>query len=259
MGLVAQVFDEEKLQALPGDVAIGHTRYSTTGSTHWANAQPLVHHGARAHGRARPQRQPDEHERAARRARGGRDRARRHLRHRGDRRADRARPGAACGGGRARDGAGSRAPTRSSRSSRGRCVGFRDPHGIRPLALGRLGRATGWSPRRPARSTSIGAALRARRAARRARRDRRGRPARDAGAARRRRRRALHLRARLLRAARTRRLAGVRGARRARADGRAARRRGAGRGRPRHADPRLGHAGRGRLLARAPGSPSARG
>ncbi|HWG55041.1 MAG TPA: amidophosphoribosyltransferase [Gaiellaceae bacterium] len=46
MGLVAQVFDEEKLHALPGDVAIGHTRYSTTGSTHWANAQPVVHHGA---------------------------------------------------------------------------------------------------------------------------------------------------------------------------------------------------------------------
>ena len=45
MGLVAQVFDEEKLQALPGDVAIGHTRYSTTGSNAWANAQPLVHHG----------------------------------------------------------------------------------------------------------------------------------------------------------------------------------------------------------------------
>jgi amidophosphoribosyltransferase len=46
MGLVAQVFDEEQLQALPGDVAIGHTRYSTTGSTLWENAQPLVHHGA---------------------------------------------------------------------------------------------------------------------------------------------------------------------------------------------------------------------
>ncbi|HEY7380492.1 MAG TPA: hypothetical protein VH572_04735, partial [Gaiella sp.] len=45
MGLVAQVFDEEKLQALPGEIAIGHTRYSTTGSTHWANAQPHVHHG----------------------------------------------------------------------------------------------------------------------------------------------------------------------------------------------------------------------
>ena len=46
MGLVAHVFDEEKLHALPGDVAIGHTRYSTTGSTHWQNAQPVVHHGS---------------------------------------------------------------------------------------------------------------------------------------------------------------------------------------------------------------------
>jgi amidophosphoribosyltransferase len=45
MGLVAQVFDEETLQALPGEVAIGHTRYSTTGSSRWANAQPLVQHG----------------------------------------------------------------------------------------------------------------------------------------------------------------------------------------------------------------------
>jgi amidophosphoribosyltransferase len=46
MGLVAQVFDEEKLSALPGEVAIGHARYSTTGGVHWSNAQPLVHHGA---------------------------------------------------------------------------------------------------------------------------------------------------------------------------------------------------------------------
>ncbi len=45
MGLVPQVFDEEKLSALPGEVAIGHTRYSTTGGAHWSNAQPLVHHG----------------------------------------------------------------------------------------------------------------------------------------------------------------------------------------------------------------------
>src|ERR671922_1230053 len=45
MGLVTQVFNEQKLRGLRGDVAIGHTRYSTTGATHWANAQPLVHHG----------------------------------------------------------------------------------------------------------------------------------------------------------------------------------------------------------------------
>jgi amidophosphoribosyltransferase len=47
MGLVSQVFDEPKLSALPGRMAIGHTRYSTTGSTVWQNAQPVVRH---AHG-----------------------------------------------------------------------------------------------------------------------------------------------------------------------------------------------------------------
>jgi phosphoribosylformylglycinamidine synthase len=45
LGLVSQVFDEQKLGGLRGQVAIGHTRYSTTGSSHWANAQPLVQHG----------------------------------------------------------------------------------------------------------------------------------------------------------------------------------------------------------------------
>jgi amidophosphoribosyltransferase len=45
MGLVAQVFTEQKLSGLQGDTAIGHTRYSTTGSTDWTNAQPIVQHG----------------------------------------------------------------------------------------------------------------------------------------------------------------------------------------------------------------------
>ncbi len=45
LGLVAQVFDEQKLSGLRGQVAIGHNRYSTTGSSQWANAQPLVQHG----------------------------------------------------------------------------------------------------------------------------------------------------------------------------------------------------------------------
>jgi amidophosphoribosyltransferase len=45
MGLVTQVFTEQNLSGLLGDVAIGHTRYSTTGSSRWANAQPLLHHG----------------------------------------------------------------------------------------------------------------------------------------------------------------------------------------------------------------------
>jgi amidophosphoribosyltransferase len=42
MGLVSQVFDEEDLSFLPGHMAIGHTRYSTTGSSLAANAQPLI-------------------------------------------------------------------------------------------------------------------------------------------------------------------------------------------------------------------------
>jgi amidophosphoribosyltransferase len=46
LGLVTQVFDEQKLRGLHGEVAIGHTRYSTTGSSQWANAQPLVQHGS---------------------------------------------------------------------------------------------------------------------------------------------------------------------------------------------------------------------
>jgi amidophosphoribosyltransferase len=45
MGLVTQVFDEQKLRGLRGELAIGHTRYSTTGSSQWWNAQPLVQHG----------------------------------------------------------------------------------------------------------------------------------------------------------------------------------------------------------------------
>jgi amidophosphoribosyltransferase len=43
MGLVSQVFKEETLRSLSGQAAIGHVRYSTTGSTHWANAQPVCH------------------------------------------------------------------------------------------------------------------------------------------------------------------------------------------------------------------------
>ncbi len=41
-GLVAQVFDEHKLRSLIGDMAIGHVRYSTTGASAWENTQPIV-------------------------------------------------------------------------------------------------------------------------------------------------------------------------------------------------------------------------
>ena len=68
MGLVNQVFDEPKLSALHGRMAIGHARYSTTGSTVWRNAQPIVQHAGGKTDRAGPQRQPDQHDDAARRA-----------------------------------------------------------------------------------------------------------------------------------------------------------------------------------------------
>jgi amidophosphoribosyltransferase len=42
MGLVSQVFDQEVLERMPGDQAVGHTRYSTTGSSRVCNSQPLV-------------------------------------------------------------------------------------------------------------------------------------------------------------------------------------------------------------------------
>ena len=41
LGLVSQVFDEQKLKALTGSMALGHVRYSTTGSSAWENAQPV--------------------------------------------------------------------------------------------------------------------------------------------------------------------------------------------------------------------------
>ena len=42
MGLVADVFTERRLARLPGHMAIGHNRYSTTGSSLLRNAQPMV-------------------------------------------------------------------------------------------------------------------------------------------------------------------------------------------------------------------------
>ena len=48
MGLVSQVFDEATLSSMPGDHAIGHARYSTTGASHRANAQPTL--GTTPHG-----------------------------------------------------------------------------------------------------------------------------------------------------------------------------------------------------------------
>ena len=46
MGLVGQAFDEEDLMRLPGHIAVGHTRYSTTGSSKLINAQPILANGS---------------------------------------------------------------------------------------------------------------------------------------------------------------------------------------------------------------------
>jgi amidophosphoribosyltransferase len=49
MGLVADTFDWGKLQALSGDVAVGHVRYSTTGSSLLKNAQPFLAQHSRSY------------------------------------------------------------------------------------------------------------------------------------------------------------------------------------------------------------------
>ena len=81
LGLVAQVFDEPTLASLRGHIAVGHTRYSTTGGVHLgerpadAAGDPVGAGRARRghHDRAGPQRKPGQHRRAGQA--GGRPRA----------------------------------------------------------------------------------------------------------------------------------------------------------------------------------------
>ncbi|HBH61840.1 MAG TPA: amidophosphoribosyltransferase, partial [Nitrospiraceae bacterium] len=42
MGLVADIFSEKRLKRLPGNIAIGHNRYSTAGGNDLKNVQPLI-------------------------------------------------------------------------------------------------------------------------------------------------------------------------------------------------------------------------
>src|SRR5262245_45982353 len=136
-GLVAQAFTEERLRGLGGQAAIGHTRYSTTGATMWTNAQPSVQHGAG---------------RAVALAHNG------NLTNTAELRAELVTAGARLTSTSdteviaaliARDeGPLEDAITRAMERSEGayaivlladgKLVGFRDPDGIRPLALGRL-------------------------------------------------------------------------------------------------------------------------
>jgi amidophosphoribosyltransferase len=47
LGMVGQVLDERRIPSLRGDLAVAHCRYSTTGSTVWENAQPTLRLGPR--------------------------------------------------------------------------------------------------------------------------------------------------------------------------------------------------------------------
>ncbi len=144
LGLVAKVFDERTLAGLPGHLAIGHTRYSTTGSPRWENAQPafrqvdatgiaLAHNGnltntaelaARLDAGGASTDSELMVEAVAAATRPGRSDARE---------LERALTDVLAGF----DGAFSLVLM-----DQGRLVGVRDPHGFRPLCLGRLG--AGW-------------------------------------------------------------------------------------------------------------------
>src|SRR5437588_655973 len=138
MGLVTQVFDEQKLRGLRGQFAIGHTRYSTTGSTHWANAQPIVQHGrARTIALGHNGNLTNAAELRAELAAEG-------LRLRSS--SDTEVIAALIAGEEAPlEDAVAAAMTRLEGAysvvalSEGKLVAFRDPHGFRPLCLGRLG------------------------------------------------------------------------------------------------------------------------
>ena len=137
LGLVTQVFNEQKLHGLQGQVAIGHARYSTTGSSDWSNAQPLVQHGR--------------HRTVALGHNGNlvnADALRAELREEGSAlrgtsdseviaaliaNADAPLDEAVAGAMRRLEGAYSAVAL-----SEGTLIAFRDPHGFRPLVLGRL-------------------------------------------------------------------------------------------------------------------------
>ncbi len=247
MGLVTQVFSEDKLQGLQGDAAIAHCRYSTTGGVHWQNAQPLVQHGsARTVALGHNGNLLNTTELRAELIASGVK-----LRTTSDTEVIAA---LVANDERPLEEAVAATMARLEGAytivllAEGKLVGFRDPEGIRPLSIGSLDGdpvlvsetcALDLLGAEFVRDVNPGELVVV---------DEdglHGGPGR-AGAER---RLALHLRVHLLRPA------GLeaprrRAARRARADGRAARRRGAGRGRPRAADPGLRHAGRDRFRAR---------
>ncbi len=164
MGLVAQVFNESVLNTLRGHIAVGHCRYSTTGSSVWENAQPtfratpsvslaLGHNGNLINTRELA-------------AMAGTPRGSRHG-HLGHRRADvavrlgnrRWPPGRRRAGTSIEENALAVLPHVQGAFSlvfmdAGTLYAARDPQGFRPLVLGRMAPAAGSSRARPPRSTS---------------------------------------------------------------------------------------------------------
>ena len=152
LGLVAQVFSDASLHALEGHIGIGHTRYSTTGSNRWENSQPvnrqvgqisiaLGHNGNLTNTAALANRYPVDS------SQGSSDSA-----------VMLAAIAAAVDEGRSDDrgvelALASTLPSFEGAFSlvvmdQGRLFGIRDPHGFRPLCLGRLpetvGGKSGW-------------------------------------------------------------------------------------------------------------------
>ena len=143
LGLVSQVFHERTLATLQGELGIGHNRYSTTGSTTWENAQPsfktdgqrglaLGHNGNLVNTPELSERVGD----GSREASTDSDLVATLL---------------------AREMAGTDLETAAMRvlptlrgafsfvmMDEGTVYGARDPHGLRPLAIGRLPRDGGW-------------------------------------------------------------------------------------------------------------------
>jgi amidophosphoribosyltransferase len=138
MGLVSEIFTPDLIAQLPGTLAIGHVRYTTAGGSLPKNIQPLTAEYRHQLDRPRAQRQPRQRRAAARRPRGGGRHLRLAVGHRGHPPADGAQPA---------DGFTERlidalGKVRGAYSlvltTADRLIAVRDPHGFRPLVLGRL-------------------------------------------------------------------------------------------------------------------------
>ena len=256
MGLVASVFNERSLAALDGDQVIGHTRYSTQGDVGVARrpARLPLRRARSGFALAHNGNLTNTAELAERAGHAAGDPAHRHRRRRRAARRRRCRRGALARRGDGRGAARtSRARSASCSSSERRVHGIRDAHGFRPLCLGRFGGVDapeGWALASESPALDVMGATFVREVA----------PGElvtiegttctstqllDAG----RRRAAVHLRVRLLRAAR-RGARGPRGARRAPTHRRAARAPVARRRRPGDGRAGLGRARRRGLRAR---------